>query len=66
MANIKSTEEMRSVVTYKKTEKCKCEIMQCLSCSLESFNKNLCTECDTENEYYPIYDNYSNKKLSLF
>ena len=57
--NIKNTEEIKSIVTYKKTEKFKCELMQCLSCSLESFEKNLCTECDTEKGYYPIYDNSS-------
>ena len=33
---------------------CKCELEQCLTCSIESINLNLCTSCD--NDYYPIYD----------
>ena len=40
---------------------CKCELNQCLDCSNESLNKNLCLSCDNENGYYPIYDdNYIN------
>ena len=33
---------------------CKCELEQCLTCSLESLNYNLCTSC--VDGYYPIYD----------
>ena len=36
---------------------CKCALEQCLSCSIESLNKNLCLLCDEENGFYPIYDN---------
>ena len=35
---------------------CKCELEQCLSCSKESLNRNLCTLCDMELGFYPIYD----------
>ena len=34
-------------------KKCKCELEQCLSCSLESLNKSLCTSC--EEGYFPTY-----------
>ena len=33
---------------------CKCDLKQCFTCSIESFNKNLCTKC--EEGYYPFYD----------
>ena len=35
---------------------CKCEIEQCLTCSMESLNRGLCTLCDEESGFYPIYD----------
>ena len=35
---------------------CKCEIEQCLTCSMESLNRSLCTLCDEESGFYPIYD----------
>ena len=38
---------------------CECELEQCRICSLESLNKNLCISCNTENGYYPIYDNFN-------
>ena len=31
-------------------------MIQCKICSIESLNKNLCISCDTEEGYYPIYD----------
>ena len=33
---------------------CKCDLNNCFTCSLESYNKKLCTSC--EDGYYPIYD----------
>ena len=33
---------------------CKCDLIQCFTCNIESYYKHLCTEC--ENNYYPIYD----------
>ena len=33
---------------------CKCDLTQCFTCSIESFDKNLCTKCEID--YYPIYD----------
>ena len=33
---------------------CKCELDNCDTCSLESFNEKLCTSC--KDGYYPIYD----------
>ena len=33
---------------------CKCDLTQCFSCSIESFDRNLCTKCEID--YYPIYD----------
>ena len=44
---------------------CKCELLNCYSCNLESFNKGLCLEC--EEGYYPIYNinnDYSFKNCS--
>jgi len=35
---------------------CKCKIEQCLTCSMESLNRSLCTLCDEESGFYPIYD----------
>ena len=40
---------------------CKCELTQCHNCSTDSLNKSLCTYCDTENGYYPVYDSTKNK-----
>ena len=37
---------------------CICDLEQCLGCSLESFNKNLCNKC--EGGYFPFYD-YNNE-----
>ena len=42
---------------------CKCDLEQCFTCSLDSFNKNLCTKC--EEEYYPFYD-YNNEYFPYF
>ena len=39
---------------------CKCELEQCLACTKESKNENLCTSCDTEFGFYPIYDDLNN------
>ena len=39
---------------------CKCELEQCLACTEESKNENLCTSCDTEFGFYPIYDDLNN------
>ena len=35
---------------------CKCELIKCYTCSMESLSNNLCTSCNTEDGYYPIYD----------
>ena len=35
---------------------CKCELEQCLTCSIESLNLGLCTSCENDNGYYPIFD----------
>ena len=35
---------------------CICDLIQCYTCSKESFKKNLCTSCDVVNGYYPLYD----------
>ena len=35
---------------------CKCELNSCLTCSIESLNLGLCTSCENDNGYYPIYD----------
>ena len=37
---------------------CKCDLKQCFTCSIESFNKNLCNKC--EEGYYPLYDEKQN------
>ena len=42
---------------------CKCDLEQCFICSLDSFNKNLCTKC--EEEYYTFYD-YNNEHFPYF
>ena len=39
---------------------CKCELEQCYTCSIDSFNQNLCTSCETENGYYPSYNDSFN------
>ena len=39
---------------------CICDLIQCYTCSKESFKKNLCTSCDVENGYYPLYDASNN------
>ena len=39
---------------------CKCELEQCLTCSNESLNQNLCTLCDENSGFYPIIDNMDN------
>ena len=39
---------------------CKCELEQCLTCSNESLNQNLCTLCDEKSGFYPIIDNMDN------
>ena len=39
---------------------CKCELAQCFTCSKESLNKNLCTSCENENGYFPVYGNSDN------
>lgn len=45
---------------------CKCELTQCNTCSMDSLNKNLCTSCDTENGYYPLYEDSFNKYHPYF
>ena len=45
--------------TQQKT--CKCELLQCLTCSNESLDKNLCISCDKEKGFYPVYDDYYTK-----
>ena len=39
---------------------CNCELTQCKTCSKESLNKNLCTVCNTDEDYFPINDEYNN------
>ena len=39
---------------------CDCELTQCKTCSKESLNKNLCTVCNTDEDYFPINDEYNN------
>ena len=45
---------------------CKCELLQCKTCSKESINPNLCTSCDIEEGYYPIYDDLYINNLSFY
>ena len=45
---------------------CKCELKQCKSCSLESLNYNICTSCDNEEGYYPIYDDLYINNLTFY
>ena len=45
---------------------CKCELIQCKTCSIESLNQNLCTSCDTEEGYYPKYDDLYVNNLSFY
>ena len=45
---------------------CKCELLQCKTCSKESINQNLCTSCDIEEGYYPIYDDLYINNLSFY
>ena len=45
---------------------CDCELIQCKTCSIESLNKNLCISCDTEEGYYPIYDDLYINNLTFY
>ena len=45
---------------------CKCELIKCKTCSIESLSKNLCTSCDTEKGYYPIYDDVYINNLPFY
>ena len=42
---------------------CKCQLEQCMVCSLESLSNNLCTICETESGYYPIYNYFNNNQF---
>ena len=42
---------------------CKCDLIKCFSCSIESFNSDLCISCN--DGYYPIYDQYNNNNNSF-
>ena len=39
---------------------CYCELEQCLTCSKESLKRHLCTSCDKNNGFFPIYDDLYN------
>ena len=39
---------------------CKCELIQCYECTRESLKQNLCTICETDDGYYPVYGNSDN------
>ena len=42
-------------------KKCKCELENCLSCSIESLNaNNSCITCNEEKGYFPLYDEVFN------
>ena len=45
---------------------CKCELKQCKTCSVESLNENICTSCDIEEGYYPIYGDLYINNLSFY
>ena len=45
---------------------CICELNQCYICTKESFKNDLCTSCDINNNYYPIYNNDSNINFPYF
>ena len=45
---------------------CNYELKQCKTCSLESLNKNMCVSCDTEEGYYPTYDDLYINNLSFY
>ena len=45
---------------------CKCELSQCKTCSINSLNENLCTSCDIEEGYFPIYDDLYIKILPFY
>ena len=43
---------------------CNCELEQCSDCTIESLSENLCTSCDKNSEFYPIYDDSNNPYLN--
>ena len=45
---------------------CKCELIKCKDCTKESLNQNLCTSCDTEESYYPKYDDFIVNKIPFY
>ena len=54
-----------SYYEVQKQKICKCELIGCKTCSIESLNNNLCTSCDTEEGYYPIYEDLYINNLSF-
>ena len=45
---------------------CKCELIECNTCSIESLNNNSCTSCNSEEGYYPIYDDLYVNNLPFY
>ena len=42
---------------------CKCDLIKCYKCSLESYQLNLCITCNKESGYYQKYNEINNNNL---
>ena len=45
---------------------CRCELIECKACSIESLNKNLYISCNNDEGYYPTYDDLYNDTLPFY